>query len=95
MAFHIIGWLPVSRRRESWRELVLEFLDREIVINGMVADWAIHALADADGRWIKKPHMHAVLTHRFWKPGRRTGEPNMAWLSTAKQRQKLIDRWAR
>ncbi len=94
VAYHVIGWLPINRRREAWRELVLEFLDREVVANGMVADWAIHSLTDVDGRWVKKPHMHAVLTHRFWRPGRRTGEPNAAWLGSAKQRQKMIDSWA-
>lgn len=94
VAFHIIGWLPTSATRERWRDLTLEFLDREIVVNGMVADFAIHSLADADGRWIKKPHLHVLLTHRFWRPGRRTGEPNAAWLCSMKQRQKMADAWA-
>lgn len=94
VAFHIIGWLPTKGTREGWRDLTLEFLDREVVTNGMVADWAVHALADADGRWVKKPHLHAILTHRFWKPGRRTGEPNGAWLGSTKQRQKMVDAWA-
>lgn len=94
VAFHVIGWLPTSATRERWRDLTLEFLDREVVANGMVADWAVHALANADGRWIKKPHLHAILTHRFWKPGRRTGEPNGAWLGSTKQRQKMADAWA-
>jgi hypothetical protein len=78
VAHHIIGWLPTNVTHERWQEIVLEFLDRVVVVNGMVADWATHALADADGRWVKKPHFHAVLTHRFWKAGRRTGEPNAA-----------------
>ncbi|MFK3889779.1 MobA/MobL family protein [Sphingomonas sp. NPDC079357] len=94
VAFHIIGWLPANGTCERWRDLTLEFLDREVVANGMVADWAVHALADADGRWVKKPHLHALLTHRFWKPGRRTGEPNGAWLGSTKQRQKMADAWA-
>jgi hypothetical protein len=93
VAFHVIGWLPTDGTRERWRELTLEFLDREVVTNGMVADWAIHALADADGRWVKKPHLHVVLTHRFWRSGRRTGEPNGAWLGSARQRSKMVDAW--
>lgn len=93
VAYHVIGWLPTNKTREAWRELALEFLDREVALNGMVADWAIHSLADKDGHWIKKPHLHAILTHRFWKPGRRPGEPNPGWLGTAKHRQKLVDGW--
>lgn len=93
VAYHIIGWLPTNATRESWRDLTLAFLDREVTANGMIADWAIHSLADADGRWIKRPHLHAVVTHRFWKTGRRTGEPNGAWLGTAKRQQKMRDAW--
>ena len=93
VAWHAVGWLPENRTREAWRELTLEFLDREVVANGMIADWAIHALTDGDGRWIKRPHLHMVLTARFWKPGRRTGAPNPAWLGGAKSREKLAANW--
>lgn len=94
VAYHIIGWLPTNATQAAWRELTLQFLDREVVQNGMIADWALHALTDEAGRWVRRPHLHAVVTHRFWRPGRRTGEPNVAWLGTAKQRQKMIDGWA-
>ena len=93
VAYHAIGWLPENRTREAWRELTLEFLDREIVTNGMVADWAIHALAGNGGGWVKQPHLHAVLTHRFWRVGRRTGAPNPAWLAYPKSRNKLAMAW--
>lgn len=93
VAHHIIGWLPTNGTREAWRDLTLTFLDREVLANGMVADWAIHALADGEGCWIKRPHFHAILTHRFWKPGRRTGEPNVAWLGTPKHRQRMMNGW--
>lgn len=92
-AFHIIGWFPTNTSPEAWRDLLLAFLDREIVANGMIADWAIHSLPGDAGAWIKPPHFHAILTHRFWKAGRRTGEPNHAWLGSAKQRQKMEDAW--
>ena len=93
VAHHLIGWLPANVAHERWREISLEFLDRELVANGMACDWAIHALAGKEGGWLKKPHLHIVAAHRFWKAGRRTGEPNLAWLGTPKWRQKAIDTW--
>lgn len=93
VAHHIIGWLPTNATRATWEDLTLEFLDRAVVANGMVADWAIHALADDGGRWLKRPHLHAVLTHRFWRPGTRLGQPNAAWLGTPRYRQRMNDAW--
>ena len=52
-AYHAIGWLPTDVGQEAWREIILQFLDEQIVANGMVADWALHALADGSGGWIK------------------------------------------
>jgi hypothetical protein len=94
VAYHLIGRLPSTLTREAWREIVLEYLDRAIVVNGMVADWAIHALVDREGRWIKRPHVHIIVTHRFWRAGRRTGEPNHAWCGSPKLRTKLMDTWS-
>ena len=93
VAFHAVGWLPTNMPRHGWRELILQFLDEQIVAAGMVADWALHALADDDGRWIKKPHVHAVITSRFWK-GPRLGQPQPAWFQTAKHRAAVADAWA-
>lgn len=57
----------------------------------MVAEWALHALADEDGRWIKRPHLHVILTHRFWRACTRVGQPNAAWLGTPRHRQRMMD----
>lgn len=92
VAHHAIGWLPTDTDADGWREIALEFLDTHIVANGMVADWAIHALADGEGGWLKKPHLHAIITGRFWR-GQRVGQPQAAWLTTAKQRTRLEDAW--
>lgn len=92
VAFHAVGWLPTNVRRDVWNEIVLEFLDRHIVTNGMIADWAIHALADDTGGWVKRPHMHAVITGRFWK-GPRIGQPQPAWFQTVKQRGAVTESW--
>ena len=92
VAFHAIGWLPTAMDVAGWRELILTFLDEQLVANGMVADWALHALDDGQGGWIKKPHMHAVITGRFWR-GPRLGQPQAAWLSTTKRRNALGNAW--
>ena len=93
VAFHAIGWLPVDGDTSSWTELVLEFLDTQIVANGMVADWAIHALADGNGDWIKRPHFHAVITARFWRKDRRQGQPQAAWFPSVKRRDAAGQIW--
>lgn len=92
-AFHAIGWLPVKLDEAGWREIVLEFLDDQIVRNGMIADWSIHRLADGEGGWIKRPHMHAVITSRFWRKDRKQGEPQPAWFPTVKRRLAAGDVW--
>ena len=89
----LIGWLPPDLTETAWRELVLRFLDNHSVANGMVADWAIHSLADGGGGWIRNPHFHAILNHRFYKPGARFGQPNPAWLAMPKARAKMADAW--
>ena len=92
VAFHAIGWLPTAMDGAGWTEMILQFLDEQIVTNGMIADWALHARADGEGGWTKKPHMHAVITSRFWK-GPRAGQPQPAWFATTKMRNAAVDRW--
>lgn len=93
VAHHLIGFLPFDAGTGGWREMICTFLDQIVVSQGMVADWALHALPDGKGGWIKKPHFHAVTTSRFWKAGRRTGEPNNPWLISATSRSKAIATW--
>ena len=93
VAFHAIGWLPEAGDPASWKGLVLDFLDTHIVVNGMVTDWAIHALDDGADEWIKRPHFHAVLTARFWRKDRRLGQPQAAWFPSAKRRAAAGEAW--
>lgn len=93
VAFHAIGWLPENGNAASWKEQVLEFLDTQVVANGMVADWAIHALADGQGGWVKRPHAHFVITARFWRRDRRQGQPQAAWFPSAKRRSAVGEIW--
>lgn len=67
-------------------------LPSAVRVEQMIADWAIHARPDNDGGWIKKPHMHAVITSRFWN-GRRIGQLQAAWFATAKRRNTAADAW--
>lgn len=63
--YYLTGWLPTNATRDAWWDLKLEFVDRVVGANGMIAEWATHALAHESGRWIEQPHLHVVLTHRF------------------------------
>ena len=92
IAWHIIGWMPQDAGEKAWRFKVAEFLDRHIVAQGMVADWAIHRQADAQGRWTTKPHGHIVVTARFYS-GPRMGQPQPNWLTSRKMQDALKDAW--
>ena len=92
VAYHIIGWLPTAIDEDGWREIIFTFLDQQIVVNGMIADWALHARPDGEGDWEKMPHMHGVLTARYWK-GPRLGQPQDAWQLTGHRWKGLSDAW--
>ena len=51
--------LPCELSLDQQRELALEFIQRELVDRGMIADWAIHS--DAQGQ---NPHLHILTTMR-------------------------------
>lgn len=51
--------LPRELEPEQQRELAKEFIQREFVDRGMIADWAIHS--DAEGQ---NPHLHILTTMR-------------------------------
>ena len=51
--------LPCELEPEQQRELAKEFIQREFVDRGMIADWAIHS--DAEGQ---NPHLHILTTMR-------------------------------
>lgn len=92
VAHHLIGWFPLDADPATWREMALTFIDDQLVRQGMITDWAIHALPDGQGGWLKKPHLHAIACSRFFK-GSRAGQPNEPWLITAASRSKAISAW--
>lgn len=92
VAWHMIGWLPQDRSEQDWLFQVQAFIDRHLVFQGMVADWAIHRQADAQGRWTTKPHVHIIATSRFWA-GPKIGLPQPNWLTSRKMRDALHDAW--
>lgn len=95
-AFHLIGTLPPDGDPASWRALIQNFCQTEFCMNGMIADWAIHALADDAGSWKIAPHVHIILTARGWRSGggRRPGQRNIAWLSRETQHRALRQSWS-
>ena len=58
--------LPRELSADQRRELVQEFVGREFVSRGMVADVAIHSPLAADGA--EQPHVHVMLTMRELRP---------------------------
>jgi hypothetical protein len=78
-ATHIVASLPSSMAPPEWRELVTKWALKALVAEGMIADWGIHALVDPDtGKWAVKPHVHALVTARDFKPGLRRGRRQFA-----------------
>lgn len=92
VAWHMIGWLAQDRGEQDWLFQVQGFIDRNLVAQGMIVDWAIHRQADAQGRWTTKPHVHMVATARFWA-GTKLGLPQPNWLTSRKMRDALHDAW--
>lgn len=92
-AFHAIGWLPFALDDAGWRQMVLAFCDTMLVKNGMIADWAIHRLADEQGDWLIAPHVHLVITARAWRADRNPGRRNLAWFGSARSIKAAEDYW--
>jgi len=92
VAWHMIGWLDQERSETDWRFKLQAFLDRNLVVQGMICDWAVHRHADAQGRWVTKPHVHILATARFYA-GPRAGQPQPNWLTSRKMREALKDAW--
>ena len=92
VAWHMIGALPQDAGETGWRYKVQAFIDRYLVAQGMVVDWAIHRQADAQGRWTTKPHCHMIATARFYA-GPRIGQPQPNWMTSRKMRDALKEAW--
>lgn len=92
VAWHMIGWLAPDASETDWRFKTQGFIDRHLLAQGMVTDWAIHRQADAQGRWITKPHVHMLATSRFYA-GPRAGQPQPNWLTSRKMWDALRDAW--
>lgn len=96
VAFHMIGTLPANGDKASWRALIQSFARSRFCDNGMIVDWAIHALADEGGEWVTVPHVHFVVTARSWRTGsgRRFGLRNRAWFGGGLSRRELVRCWS-
>lgn len=90
-AAHIVGSLPQDKSPGEWQDLVRTFCEIQLASEGMVTDWAIHALRGDDGNWRKLPHCHLLVTTRTWDrdPGRRQAR----WFGCEEHERKAADAW--
>lgn len=90
-AVHIVASLPGKDAQAHWQDLVRTFCEDQIASRGMIADWAIHALAGTDDRWRKRPHCHLLVTARTWDrdPGRR----QKRWFANEAHKHSAAEAW--
>lgn len=92
-ATHIVADLPTAEDPARWTWLVETYAYRHLVDKGMIIDWSIHSRRDADGAWIGQPHVHFLVTARFWRPGGRHGARHWQWFANADQTRAAEDAW--
>jgi len=92
-AWHVVFSIPTNVNEKWWDWLVRSFIQRELVEKGAAVAYAIHALQGADGEWIIHPHAHLVVTARYYRHWRRTGERHPTWLSGWRAHARLERAW--
>jgi MobA/MobL family len=91
-AVHIVLGLP-DLPQERWQDYATDFIDQELTSLGMVVDYAIHAVSDANGGWLVTPHVHCLATSRRWKPDQQRGRRMKQWLASKAQIEALENAW--
>lgn len=89
---HIVASLP-GMMPDQWPRLVERFIDDNLVVLGMVVDWAIHAKRDEDGGWATHPHVHMIASARRFRNDMRKGQRQKTWLNSANQIDLAEDAW--
>jgi hypothetical protein len=92
-AWHVVFSIPTTVDERWWDWLVRSFIQRQLVAKGAAVAYAIHALRGADGEWIIHPHAHLVVTGRYYRHWRRTGQRHPAWLSGWRSHGRLERAW--
>jgi hypothetical protein len=94
-AWHVMMELPVQIHSQHWQWMVTGFVQRELVERGAVTAWAIHALQGADGEWIVRPHVHLIVTARYWRHDHRQGRRHPGWIGSWPAQNRLEHAWHR
>lgn len=93
-AWHVVMEIPVAMPAGRWRQLVTDFVYRELIARGAVVAWAIHAL-EADHGWLVAPHAHLIVTARRWRHDGRHGNRNVVWAGNWGRQKALEMAWRR
>lgn len=82
-AWHIVVTLPDDLPEPEWQPLIRGFVHDTLVRRGPAVAWALHALRDASGGWLIRPHAHLLMTTRGWKHNASFGQSIPAWHGAA------------
>lgn len=94
-AWHVMMEIPLDVQPENWRWLAEGFLRSQLVNQGAAVAWAIHSVQGDDGEWIIKPHMHAIVTARYWRHDKRHGRRHPNWIGSWAQQKRMEFAWRR
>jgi hypothetical protein len=94
-AWHVMMEIPLDVRPQDWRWLCEGFLHSQLVQQGAAVAWATHALECDDGEWIIKPHIHAIVTARYWRHDRRHGRRHPNWIGSWALQKRMEFAWRR
>lgn len=95
VAWHVMMEIPDDVKPANWHWLCEGFLRSQLVQQGAAVAWAVHALAGADGEWIVKPHIHCIVTARYWRHDKRHGRRHPNWISSWAQQKRMEFAWRR
>lgn len=94
-AWHVMMEIPLDVRPGNWRWLCEGFLHSQLVQQGAAVAWAIHSVQGDDGEWIIKPHLHAIVTARYWRHDKRHGRRHPNWICSWAQHKRMEFAWRR
>lgn len=94
-AWHVVMEIPTDVPSARWSNLVINFVQRELIRRGAVVAWAIHGLEGKGGNWLVAPHCHLICTARYWRNDHRHGLRNVSWLGDWGRQRSLEMAWRR
>jgi hypothetical protein len=91
---HCVGSLPIHEDPKTWRDMVEGFVEDHLASQGMVADWAVHAQEEGEGRRRILPHVHLLVTTRVYDRSLpEFGRRRQNWLRTPGACRSLAEKW--